>query len=85
VIILSTVLTIVQECISSRAKAAIGVQELSDSPIDVGKSGNMILFGPEKHVAMRSFREKKSIAELVYDGGRFEKREVFYKGRHVGH
>lgn len=50
---------------------------------EVGTSGDLVLFSSLDSSGVRSFRQKKSVAELLYDGGRSEKRSVYYQGRPV--
>ena len=56
-------LTLSQECISSRAKSSIGLPTTSLSILP-GEPANFVIF--EKHED--EWRTKKSIQEIVYDG-----------------
>ncbi|KAH8820532.1 hypothetical protein F5884DRAFT_849790 [Xylogone sp. PMI_703] len=58
------------QCISSRAKAAIGIEPRSEDGalVKAGAAANLIIFG-RKSSGTRGFRERKSIQELVTDAG----------------
>lgn len=62
---------------------AIGLQEPGVAPVDIGDVANFVLFSDLDLSATRPFREKRTVSELLYDGGRSEKRTVYYKGRKV--
>ncbi|TVY75590.1 Cytosine deaminase [Lachnellula suecica] len=48
------------ECVSSRAKTAIGVRSF---PLEEGSPGDFVVF----HTGNESFRSRKSVQELLYD------------------
>jgi cytosine/adenosine deaminase-related metal-dependent hydrolase len=63
-----------QECVSSRAKAAIGLKAASLN-IKVGDPADFVLFGKED----TEWRTRRSITQVVYDAG--DGRMTIYNGR----
>jgi len=57
---------VIQECVSTRAKAAIGYQTAS---IDMGAGdpADFILFGQKSSERAQESRGRKTIQEIVYD------------------
>jgi hypothetical protein len=60
-----------QQCISSRAKRAIGISRSMslDTELAVGDTADFILFVNEPVSGPRTFRWRKTTQELVYDAG----------------
>lgn len=59
-------LMISQECVSTRAKAAIGYQTAS-MDIEPGDPADFILFGQTCSVRSQGSRQRRTIQEIVYD------------------
>lgn len=60
-----------QQCISSRAKRAIGIGRFMslDTELTVGDAADFVLFGNQPVSGSRTFRWRKTAQELVYDAG----------------
>ena len=66
---------------SSRAKSAIGLSPFSSrgTNVSVGESASFVVLGSKPNVKTRTFRQRRTIQELVYDAGR-EERTTYYNG-----
>jgi len=75
---------ILQQCISRRAEAAIGVSSWnringsSTSEIKVGDDADFILFGAKPSESRKMPRARKTVQDLINDAGFC--RETVYKG-----
>ena len=58
---------VMQECVSTRAKAAIGYEAVS-LDVKAGGPADFVLFGQAYHEERQQSRGRKTIQELVYDG-----------------
>ena len=72
-----------QQCISSRAKRAIGISHSMslDSELTVGDAEDFVLFGNEPVHGSRTFRHRTTTKELVYDAG--HDRTTIFMGKTV--
>ncbi len=59
-------LTVIQECVSTRARAAIGYQAGSLN-VNMGEPADFVLFGHTYSERAQESRERKTIQEIVYD------------------
>ncbi|KAF7940319.1 uncharacterized protein EAE98_000446 [Botrytis deweyae] len=69
---------ILLECVSTRARAAIGLDITRSLKLEVGAPASFIIFGKN---GARDFRARKSIQELVYDAG--VERTTIFEGKEV--
>ena len=74
---------ILYECVSTRAKEAIGLgrdDKRVDCEVREGDEGNLLMFASEKH----AWRTRREVSEAVYLYDRCKGRTVICGGQHVG-
>lgn len=58
---------VTQECVSSRARMAIGLGRKTDLELKEGDTANLVAFGKADSNQDRGFRRRRTTTELVYD------------------
>ncbi|KAF7868304.1 hypothetical protein EAF04_004836 [Stromatinia cepivora] len=69
---------ILLECVSTRARAAIGLDIMRNLRMEMGSPASFVIFGTN---GAQNFRARKSIQELVYDAG--VERTTIFEGKEV--
>ncbi|KAJ8071072.1 hypothetical protein OCU04_001417 [Sclerotinia nivalis] len=69
---------ILLECVSTRARAAIGLDIMRNLGMEMGSPASFVIFGTN---GPQNFRARKSIQELVYDAG--VERTTIFEGKEV--
>ena len=70
-----------QQCVTSRARNAIGLgfSPSSDLAVAVGDPADLIVFGSESTTSTRSFRARTTTQSVVNDAG--QDRTTIFRGR----
>ncbi|KAH6670080.1 hypothetical protein B0J14DRAFT_597823 [Halenospora varia] len=75
---------ILLECVSTRAKSAIGIwPKSSDLAIGEGSTADFVVFGNESASSTSTFRSRKTVQDIIYDAG--QGRTTVYQGKIVSH
>lgn len=67
-----------QQCVSSRARQAIGLGNRPELEVKEGDSADFVVFGIPRGASKFGFRHRTSIQELVYDACR--ERQTIFQG-----